>query len=71
MATHTAAELYIWANRLEAQMTDPLNADDPKWLRRQAEKMRSLAAKKERAKEHKSRGDDTRDVQAPLDATKA
>ena len=58
MATHTAAELYAWADRLETQMTDPRNRDDSKWVQRWAKKMRSLAARKEKAKEHKSGRDD-------------
>jgi len=42
-----AAELYMMANGLEAQICDPKNQDDPKWLQRWADKIRRLAEKKE------------------------
>ena len=55
METFTSAELLAWADRLEGQIQDPQNRDDPRWLRRWAEKMRRLAAQKEKAKAHKER----------------
>jgi cyclopropane fatty-acyl-phospholipid synthase-like methyltransferase len=55
MATHNAAELHAWAAKLEAQIADPKNSDDPRWLQRWAGKLRALAAKKEKAKAHKQR----------------
>ena len=55
MEKHSAEELYAWADELEAQIKDPSNQDDAKWLMRWAEKMRALARKKEKALEHKLR----------------
>lgn len=55
METYTAAELLTWAEKLEAQIDNPLNEDDPKYLRRWAGKMRRLAAQKEKALSHKKR----------------
>jgi hypothetical protein len=43
-----AAELYKMANGIEAQIRDPKNSDDPKWLQRWADKIRRLAEKKEK-----------------------
>ncbi len=54
MESHTADELYAWADRLETQINDPENTDDPKWLQRWADKMRRLALQKEKAKQHKN-----------------
>jgi len=55
MESHSSAELLAWAGSLEAQIIDPRNSDDPKWLQRWADKMRRLAAQKERAHAHKHR----------------
>jgi len=44
-----AAELYMLANGYEAQIRDPKNTDDPKWLQRWADKILRLAEKKEKA----------------------
>ena len=55
MQTCTAAQLLAWADELENQINDPQNRDDPKWLRRWAEDMRQLAAKKQEAQAHKTR----------------
>lgn len=44
-----AAALYRMANGIEAQIRDPRNTDDPKWLQRWADKIRHLAEKKEKA----------------------
>jgi len=55
MEERSAKELYEWAHELEAQIKDPSNQDDPRWLTRWAEKMRALARKKEKALEHKFR----------------
>ena len=54
MRTFTAAELLEWADKLEKQIHDPQNQDDPKWLRRWADDMRRLAAQKEKAQAHKN-----------------
>ncbi|REJ68192.1 MAG: hypothetical protein DWQ31_08660 [Planctomycetota bacterium] len=55
MRTRTAEELRAWAEDLEAQIRDPKNTDDPKWLQRWADRMRRLADKKEKSLEHKER----------------
>jgi len=53
MASHSALELAVWANEIEAQTKDVKNADDPKWLKRRVEKLRVLSSQKESAAEHK------------------
>jgi len=53
MASRTAEELYAVADKLEAQIESPHNSDDPKWLKRWVVKCRWMAAKKEKAQEHK------------------
>ncbi len=55
MKIFTSAELRALAESWERQIQDPLNQDDPRWLRRWAEEVRRLAAKKEKAKAHKER----------------
>ena len=50
MRTFTSGELLAWADKVENQIHDPLNRDDPRWLRRWAQDMRWLAAQKEQAK---------------------
>jgi hypothetical protein len=55
MNAHSARGLLAWAKRLERQTQDPRNEDDPRWLRRQAEKLRRLADKKVVALTHKIR----------------
>jgi hypothetical protein len=53
MSSHTSGELYAMADKLEAQIGDPRNHDDSKWLKRWSGKCRWMAAKKEKAIEHK------------------
>ena len=55
MSSFTSEELTALADRLEAQVHDPLNTDDPRWLRRWAAKVRRLAAQKEQAFEQRVR----------------
>ncbi len=55
MHSYTSKELDDWADEIEAQVTDPTNQDDPKWLRRWAGRIRRLAQRKEKAREHKTR----------------
>jgi hypothetical protein len=45
--------LHRIADKLEGQVDDPANPDDPKWLARNAAKKRLRARKKEKAVEHK------------------
>ncbi len=54
MDAHPAEELHAWADRLDRRSgySDP--ADDPRWLRRRAKRLRDLAERKERAQEHKA-----------------
>jgi hypothetical protein len=53
MASHSARELAVWASEIEAQIRDADNVDDPKWLKRRADKLRALSVEKESAAEHK------------------
>ena len=53
MRQFTADELHQHADRLELQVADPRNTDDPKWLRRWANRIRQLARRKEVSGEHK------------------
>jgi hypothetical protein len=55
MNAHSAAGLLAWAKRLEHQTRNPRNEEDPRWLWRQAEKLRRLAEKKVAARAHKVR----------------
>jgi hypothetical protein len=55
MKPHSSAELFAWADRLEAQILDPKNPDDPRWLKRWAGKIRRLAEQKSRSIENKER----------------
>jgi hypothetical protein len=54
MESHSASELYAWADKLEAQIADSANRDDPKYLQRWADKIRRLAVKKEKSVAHKT-----------------
>jgi len=64
MRRHTAEELYAHVRDLEAQMADPLNRDDPRWLRQWAERIRRLADEKMAAREHKKSNSRHRDRDA-------
>ena len=55
MSSFTSSELSDWADRLEAQILNPNNVDDPKWLQRWADKIRRLSVQKQRAHKHKER----------------
>jgi hypothetical protein len=55
MAAHNSAELHAQADALEAQISDPANIDDPRWLRRWVDKIRRLAKQKDAAVAHKDR----------------
>jgi hypothetical protein len=55
MRKFTAEELHDNADTDVQQIGDPANTDDPKWLWRWARKLRRLARKKEKAREHKAR----------------
>jgi len=56
MRRHTAEELYAYADDLDAQIEDPINRDDSRWLRDWADRIRHLADEKIAAREHKQRG---------------
>jgi hypothetical protein len=53
MEQYTSDELYIMASQEEEKLKDPINSDDPKWIKRRVEKLRALALKKEKSLEHK------------------
>ncbi len=55
MAKFSTFDLYTMADEIEAQISDPENRDDPKWLIRRAKRIRKLAEEKESALEHKLR----------------
>ena len=55
MKTFTSEELYHLADQMESQLSDPLNTDDPKWLKRRIDRVRALAIQKQAAKEQKDR----------------
>ena len=61
----TAAELEERAARMEAEAENPGSTNDPTWLRRWAQRLRSLAAQKTKALARRSR---TRDSRAGLPA---
>ena len=54
MRNFSAEDLYALASKIEAQLGDPQNTDDPKWLQRRANRVRALAKKKEDALAHKN-----------------
>lgn len=53
MAQFTAEQLFAWANKYERRIKSPFRTDDPKWLKRRADRIRRLAIGKEAALEHK------------------
>jgi hypothetical protein len=53
MHTFTSEQLYAWAEKYEARITDPENTDDPKWLQRRADRLRRVAIGKQNALEEK------------------
>jgi len=53
MRRFTARELHERADQYESRISDPHNTDDPRWLRRWADRVRKLALQKEAAEEHK------------------
>ncbi len=67
METFTASELHTWADKYEAQIKDPCNPDDPKWLQRRADKLRQLAIEKARAVEIKAQ--QAKNKQRKIDST--
>jgi len=53
MGEFTAEELFKMAEEYQNKINDPKNTDDPKWLKRRAERLKALAIEKEKALEHK------------------
>ncbi len=53
MQRFSASDLHEIANEYDAKFDDPSNQDDPKWLRRRADRMRKLALGKQKSFEHK------------------
>ena len=54
MESQTAQELHVWADDFELRALHSDPADELRWLRRRAIKLRNLAEQKERAREHKA-----------------
>jgi len=55
MNTHSSAELSALADTLEKKLSDPADADDPRWVRRRVVRLRQLARQKEDAALQKAR----------------
>jgi hypothetical protein len=55
MQEFTAEELFALADQYEAHIIAPANTDDPKWLRRRADRIRRVAIAKQSALEQKAR----------------
>ncbi len=53
MERWSVEKLKEWVEKREAQLKDPSNSDDPKWLKRRINTVRELISKKEKAQEHK------------------
>lgn len=53
MATWTVEQLDELADEYLRKLDDPLNTDDPKWIKRREKRFRKLARQKEQAVEHK------------------
>lgn len=53
MGSYTCEELDELADEHLRRIDDPDNTDDPKWLRRRADRLRKLARQKEKSLEHK------------------
>lgn len=59
MRSFAATELFALADDLDRRAADPNTADDPRWLRRRAERVRRLAEQKQHALVHKLRNQPT------------
>ena len=53
MSKFTAEELHAFADQYESEINNPKNTDDPKWLQRRADRLRTLAIQKEKSLDHK------------------
>lgn len=53
MSTYTVEELDEIADEYLRRLDDPMNTDDPKWIKRREKRIRKLARQKEQALEHK------------------
>ncbi|MEO9499963.1 hypothetical protein [Parasphingorhabdus sp.] len=47
MSTYTVEELDEIADEYLGRLDDPMNTDDPKWIRRREKRIRKLARQKE------------------------
>jgi hypothetical protein len=54
MNSYSSDELFVMAEEYAYKLNDPTNTDDPKWLKRRVNRLRTLAIAKEKAKEHKA-----------------
>lgn len=53
MGSYTFEELDELADERLRRIDDPDNTDDPKWLKRRADRLRKLARQKEKSVEHR------------------
>ena len=53
MGSYTFEELDELADEYLRRIDDPDNTDDPKWLKRRADRLRKLARQKAKSVEHK------------------
>ena len=53
MGSYTFEELDELADEHLRRIDDPDNTDDPKWLKRRADRLRKLARQKEKSVEHR------------------
>lgn len=53
LGTPTSKQVAARAGEIEAQVDDPANRDDPKWLQRRVKILRQVATKKDKAFAHK------------------
>jgi hypothetical protein len=50
MNSYSSDELFVMAEDYYNKLSDPTNSDDPKWLKRRADRLRSLAIEQEKTK---------------------
>lgn len=55
MGWYDAEKLFARADKLEAQITDPANTDDPNWLRSRAARLRGWAARRGKGYEQRQK----------------
>lgn len=53
LAKFSASQLETWADKLDSQVFEPENRDDPRWLKHWSDRMRRLAKDKRHAAQTK------------------